>query len=556
MTRSAFRCAIYTRVSSDQGLEQDFNSLQAQREAAEAYIKSQAHEGWRLRRDHYDDGGFSGGSMERPALRQLLADVMAGHIDIVVVYKVDRLTRSLADFAKLVEMFDTHKVSFVSVTQSFNTTSSMGRLTLNVLLSFAQFEREVTGERIRDKIAASKKRGIWMGGVVPLGYKVESRKLIVDQAEAETVRFIFRRYLELQSLPALQRELLDQGIKTRRRALTSGRTIGNVAFTNGPLSHILKNRLYLGEINHKGVSYPSEHEPIIGLEQFEAVQAKLKLNLNRTHLRRANSGALLKGRLFDDRGTLMSPSYTMKKRIRYRYYVSSSVAQGRKDEAGTISRLPAEEVEKPVLNAVRGQMSQKLDIGLLSDADLVSCLDVMATVHAKAIEIRWTEPDVSAAHPNDGVPEHLDASNEAEVANIDLLMGVKDFGSERCCIVPYRPQPHKRRREITLPENASGYVQPIRQNEQQNLIRAIANGKAWLQELINGHDVTPAAIARREGKSERSIRMTLSLAFLDPKLIRLAIDSRLPRGFGARRLMDLPMLWSQQWQALGLPQPD
>ena len=223
MTAQHLRCAIYTRVSSDQGLEQDFNSLDAQREAAEAYIKSQAHEGWRLRRDRYDDGGFSGGSMERPALQRLLADVAERRIDIIVVYKVDRLTRSLADFAKLVEMFDGKGVSFVSVTQSFNTTSSMGRLTLNVLLSFAQFEREVTGERIRDKIAASKKKGIWMGGVVPLGYRVENRKLLVDDREADAVRLIFRLYLELESLPALQRELRDRGVRSRPRTLASGR---------------------------------------------------------------------------------------------------------------------------------------------------------------------------------------------------------------------------------------------------------------------------------------------------------------------------------------------
>ena len=242
------RCAIYTRVSSDQGLEQDFNSLDAQREAAEAYVKSQAHEGWRLHRAHYDDGGYSGGTMERPALKSLLADLALGRIDVVVVYKVDRLTRSLADFAKLVEIFDAAKVSFVSVTQSFNTTTSMGRLTLNVLLSFAQFEREVTGERIRDKIAASKKKGLWMGGVVPLGYKVDARKLLVDEAEATTVRLIFQRYLDLGSLTALRRDLRDRGILTRPRRLASGRTTGGVPLTNGPLSYMLRNRHYLGEI--------------------------------------------------------------------------------------------------------------------------------------------------------------------------------------------------------------------------------------------------------------------------------------------------------------------
>jgi site-specific DNA recombinase len=272
------RCAIYTRVSTDQGLEQEFNSLDAQREAAQAYVKSQAHEGWRLIRDRYDDGGFSGGSMERPALQTLLTDVKQRRIDTIVVYKVDRLTRSLADFAKLVELFDEYGVSFVSVTQSFNTTTSMGRLTLNVLLSFAQFEREVTGERIRDKIAASKKKGMWVGGVVPLGYEVKNKKLIVNDAEAATVRMIFERYLALGSLPALQRELRAQGIVTRKRILSSGKTIGGTPLTNGPLAYMLRNRVYLGEINHRDQSYRGEHPSILDQTLFDAVQAKLDEN--------------------------------------------------------------------------------------------------------------------------------------------------------------------------------------------------------------------------------------------------------------------------------------
>src|SRR5947209_1921259 len=273
------RCAIYTRVSTDQGLEQDFNSLDAQYDASQAYIRSQAHAGWTLLRGKYDDGGFSGGNTERPALQRLLNDVRRGKIDIIVVYKVDRLTRSLGDFAKLVELFDEHKVSFVSVTQSFNTTSSMGRLTLNVLLSFAQFEREVTGERIRDKIAASKKKGLWVGGVVPLGYRVEDKKLVVEESEAEIVKLIFRNYLELGSLPTLQRDLRERGIRTRPRVLSSGRQIGGVPLTIGPLSYIRRNRVYLGEINHQQESYRGEHRAILEPALFEAVQAKLSDNV-------------------------------------------------------------------------------------------------------------------------------------------------------------------------------------------------------------------------------------------------------------------------------------
>ena len=311
------RCAIYTRVSTEHGLEQDFNSLDAQREAAEAYVKSQAHEGWRLIRESFDDGGFSGGSLDRPALQRPLTSIRSGRIDVVVVYKVDRLTRSLADFAKLVELFDAEGVSFVSVTQSFNTTSSMGRLTLNMLLSFAQFEREVTGERIRDKIAASKRRGIWVGGIVPLGYEVRERKLVSKEDEAATVRLIFERYLARGSLPALQRELRERGVVTRLRTLSSGRTIGGVALTNGPLAHLLRNRIYVGDLNHKGASHPGQHEPIIAPALFDAVQEKLTSNRNGHRMQRASSGALLVGRIFDDCGNRMTPSTAKKGGIRY-----------------------------------------------------------------------------------------------------------------------------------------------------------------------------------------------------------------------------------------------
>src|SRR5208283_3411192 len=245
----SLRCAVYTRVSTDHGLEQDFNSLDAQREACAAYVRSQAHEGWVPAHGRYDDGGYSGASLDRPALQALLDAVRQRKVDVIVVYKVDRLTRSLADFAKLVELFDAHGVSFISITQSFNTTTSMGRLTLNMLLSFAQFEREVTGERIRDKIAASKKKGIWVGGVVPLGYRVVDRKLLVDEPEGETVRFIFKRYLDLGSLGALIHDLRRKGILTRVRTLATGRVVGGVAFTRGPLAYLLRNRMYLGEIN-------------------------------------------------------------------------------------------------------------------------------------------------------------------------------------------------------------------------------------------------------------------------------------------------------------------
>jgi DNA invertase Pin-like site-specific DNA recombinase len=344
-------------VSTDQGLEQEFNSLHAQREAAAAYVKSQAHEGWKPLRDHYDDGGYSGGSMERPALQRLLSDIRERRIDIVVVYKVDRLTRSLTDFAKLVELFDAQGVSFVSVTQSFNTTTSMGRLTLNVLLSFAQFEREVAGERIRDKIAASKRKGLWVGGVVPLGYQVRDKKLIVNEEEAGAVRLIFGRYLALGSLPALQRDLRANGVVTRRRTLSSGKVVGGGPLTNGPLAHLLRNRMYLGDINHRGKSYPGEHQPILDQALFDAVQARLDANLRERRAKNERSHALLLGRLFDDRGNRMTPSYAIKKGVRYRYYVSCVLAQGRKSEAGSIARIAASAIETIVRDAVARRAS-------------------------------------------------------------------------------------------------------------------------------------------------------------------------------------------------------
>src|SRR5262249_29021723 len=313
------RCAIYTRVSTESGLDQDFNSLDAQYDAAMAYIRSQAHAGWALIRTRYDDGG----STDRPALQRLLADIKAHNINVVVVYKVDRLTRSLADFAKLVELFDAHGVSFVSVTQQFNTTTSMGRLTLNVLLSFAQFEREVTSERIRDKIGASKRKGLWVGGVVPLGYQARDRKITVIEDEAKTVRHIFRRYLDLGSLNLLLSDLRKTGIKTKLRPLSSGHTIGGIAFTRGSLAALLRNRFYIGDVRYKGETFSGEQPPILDRSQFEAVQSQLDQQRTNYSKVRQQSQSLLMGRIFDEHGNRMTPSYAVKNGVRYRYYIST-----------------------------------------------------------------------------------------------------------------------------------------------------------------------------------------------------------------------------------------
>lgn len=345
---SKLRCAVYTRKSSEEGLEQEFNSLDAQRESCEAYIASQRSEGWIPVRDRYDDGGISGGTLERPALQRLLADIEDGLVDVVVVYKIDRLSRSLMDFAKLVEVFDRNQVTFVSVTQSFNTTTSMGRLTLNVLLSFAQFEREVTAERIRDKFAASRAKGMWMGGCPPLGYDVKARKLIVNDDAAANVRFIFKRFVEIGSGTTLLRELTQRGITTRQ-----GKPI-----TKGFLYRMLNNRAYLGEAVHKGTSYPGEHDAIIDRELWDAVRTILKESPRvRANRSRANTPALLKGLLWGSNGAAFSPSHTRKNGKLYRYYVSQTLLrQGA--GACTMGRISAAEVEGTVVEQLRSVFRQ------------------------------------------------------------------------------------------------------------------------------------------------------------------------------------------------------
>ena len=340
------RCAIYTRKSSEEGLEMEFNSLDAQRDACSAYIASQRSEGWLELAGHYDDGGISGGTLERPALKRLLADIEEDRVDVVVVYKIDRLSRALMDFAKLVEVFDRNDVTFVSVTQSFNTTTSMGRLTLNILLSFAQFEREVIGERIRDKVAASRKRGIWMGGYVPLGYEVKERKLIIKESEAAIVRMIFERFVAVGSATALARALVAEGVRTRRGRLVD----------KGFLYKLLGNRVYIGDAVHKGTAYPGEHKPIVSRELFDRVRATLQVSPRmRASSTRASAPALLRGLLFGPTGCAMSPSHSRKGDKLYRYYVSQSVIK-RGADGCPVSRVPAAEIENAVVNQLRGML--------------------------------------------------------------------------------------------------------------------------------------------------------------------------------------------------------
>src|SRR5262245_33700636 len=345
------RCAIYTRKSSEEGLEQEFNSLAAQREACEAYIRSQQHEGWGMAKTHYDDAGFSGGNLERPALQCLLADVRTGRIDIVVVYKVDRLTRSLADFARLVEIFDGHSVSFVSGTQQFTTTSSMGRLTLNVLLSFAQFEREITGERIRDKIAASKQKGMWMGGNPPLGYRVSERVLVIDPAEAETVRRIFVLYRELGCVRGVKDATDRLGLRTKRRTTANGVERGGAPFSRGHLYRLLSNPIYTGRIAHKGQLYPGQHPALIDEETWTAVRNQLAANAG-AHRRnpQAAEPSLLAGLLVDAQGARLTPSHAVKNGRRYRYYISAALSTATGNDGGQNWRLAAREIEECVIS--------------------------------------------------------------------------------------------------------------------------------------------------------------------------------------------------------------
>jgi site-specific DNA recombinase len=539
-TTKPVRCAIYTRVSTDHGLEQDFNSLDAQRDAAQAYIRSQAHAGWTLIRSRYDDGGYSGGSTERPALQRLLADVRTRKVDVIVVYKVDRLTRSLADFAKLVELFDAHSVSFVSVTQQFNTTTSMGRLTLNVLLSFAQFEREVTSERIRDKIAASKRKGLWVGGMAPLGYETKDRKIVVVEAEAERVRTIFRRYLELGSLNLLMADLREQGIVTKVRSLKSGQTVGGIAFTRGPLAHLLRNRFYIGEVDFKGEILPGEQPAILDRDLFDAVQAKLNGQRTNHTAARAKSESLLIGRIYDDRGSRMSPSHARKQGIRYRYYVSSPLLHGQAERAGSVRRVPAAEIEALVGRAVREHLEDSADT---DDRDLISSRVVRVEIQADqlAVELKTPKQRQSRGRRNASPPDHESSEQDADRTVLHI---------------PWRKTPSKRRREIIVPISAALQdSRPIRAETRAKLVASIARGRRWLDEIVTGTATDVEQIAAREKCSARKVNMTISLAFLAPDLVKAAIEGRLPRGLGVARLCDCPAEWSRQYRILGLPSP-
>ena len=543
-TNPRIRCAIYTRVSTDVGLDQNFNSLDAQYEGATAYIRSQAHAGWAVLRRRYDDGGFSGGSTNRPALQQLLADVRSGRIDIIVVYKVDRLTRSLADFAKLVELFDAHAVSFVSVTQQFNTTTSMGRLTLNVLLSFAQFEREVTSERIRDKIAASKRKGLWVGGVVPLGYQAKDRTITVVESEAKTVRHIYRRYLELGSLNMLLSDLRASGVTTKVRPLATGQTIGGIPFTRGPLAYLLRNRFYIGEVKFKGDILAGGQPAILDRTLFDAVQARLDEQRNNRTTTRSASDSVLMGLIFDDASSPMTPTYALKKGVRYRYYVSSALLQGQKAKAGRVNRVPAEPIERLVSDAVRQRIETTTSANHQDAHPAVDGFDHASNdrqfvrAHLRRVDVR---------------PDHLVVRITAPQSSRSAKQSAGASG-EIVIRVSWTKRPSKIPREIIPAGDPSSRrdSRPIRAETRARLVSAIAQGRRWLDELVTGDVISVQHIAERERCSARQVNTTISLAFLSPSLVQAAVEGRLPRGVGIASLRDASVSWSLQHKMLGL----
>jgi site-specific DNA recombinase len=527
------RCAIYTRVSTEHGLDQEFNSLDAQYEAASAYIKSQAHAGWTLTRSRYDDGGYSGGSTDRPDLQRLLEDIRARKIDVIVVYKVDRLTRSLADFAKLVELFDAHGVSFVSVTQQFNTTTSMGRLTLNVLLSFAQFEREVTSERIRDKIAASKRKGLWVGGTLPLGYEMKDGKIAIVETEAELVRSIFRRYLELGSVNELLRDLKERNIRTRTKQLSTGATRGGIPFGRGALYYVLSNHFYIGEVKYKNEILPGEQPPIMGRSLFEAVRQKSLAQWSHRTLVRNKSDHLLTGFLFDDAGHRMIPTHATKAGVRYRYYASTPVLHGeaRTASAGSVSRIPAADIEDTVVKSLK---------------EYLAANQGKATTSAENLGDRETIAELVT-----GIVVHRDRLViTLKSENADEESGSSDV---RSLTIAWQKPPSRRSRQILLPQNASrSDVRPEQFERRARLVSTIARGRQWLDDVVSGRMTTVAELCAREKCSVRQVNMTISLAFLAPNLVRAAVEGRLPRGVGIERLRDPPTEWSRQFEALGL----
>jgi site-specific DNA recombinase len=568
------RCAIYTRKSSEEGLEQDFNSLQAQREACEAFIASQKHEGWRAIAQTYDDGGFSGGSLNRPALQMLMEEIAAGKIDAVVVYKVDRLTRSLTDFAKIVEVFDRNGVSFVSVTQAFNTTSSMGRLTLNVLLSFAQFEREVTGERIRDKVAASKKKGLWMGGWVPLGYEAAGRTLAINESEAATIRIIYARYLELRSVDALKGELDRLGLKTRVRHGVRDQTKGAKPFARGHLYRILSNPIYAGRIQHKDQIHPGQHPAIIDQPTWDRAQASLAAN---SHARllgaRARNPSLLSGLLFDQSGKRLVATHANRRGRRYRYYLSDAAIKHRRpgrptqdallanSNSGPIWRLPASDVEDAVIRILVAVLRDKHWLADHVPETETSIADRRTAIaHAGDLANKLAKADLVQRRVATLmlVERVVLAPNAITIAlSLRCLFDAEEVSSEKkakaealgdpLAITIERPFTFQRRgAEMHLVIQRDSPPEP---EADPALVKAVGQAHCWWGELTIGRYATVRELAVAHHIDERYVAWILPFAFLCPDLTRRILRGTQPAELTVHRIMkakDFPMQWSRQ----------
>jgi len=510
------RCAIYTRKSSEEGLEQEFNSLDAQREACEAYVASQRHEGWVLLKAQYDDGGISGGHLERPALQRLMADVDEGRVDQIVVYKIDRLTRSLADFAKLVDRLDAAKASFVSVTQSFNTATSMGRLTLNVLLSFAQFEREVTAERIREKIADSKKKGLWMGGYVPLGYEAAGRTLTINAGEGETIRTLFGLYEEHRALNLVAREAERLGLRSKRYVTQSGRDQGGQILSRGHIHKILTNPLYIGRIVHKGVSFEGQHPAIIEIEQWERVQATLteQSGIPRGQRNFGRPTSPLAGKLFNISGERLTPVHTQKAGRRYAYYIS----QGLKTttvpgEKSSEWRLQARALEDRIDATPKKHLRTAILRGLVSDAAPQFISDMICKIDHSDFDTLAAIERVCIGR------DSLEITVDPDRLSKAFGVPIKDPDQDQLTIkTPFT----LRRRGVETKLLLEGDAIPC----DETLLRNIAKGHAFLNMITSGQTVQQ--IAEASNLSARRVQQTLEFAFLSPEATRQIVEGCQP----------------------------
>ena len=563
------RCAIYTRKSSEEGLDQSFNSLDAQREACGAFIASQRQEGWRLLPTRYDDGGYSGGTLERPALKRLLEEVEKSKVDTIVVYKVDRLTRSLADFAKIVELLDARRVSFVSVTQQFNTTTSMGRLTLNVLLSFAQFEREVTGERIRDKIAASKRKGMWMGGTVPLGYDLRDRKLVVNPEEAALVCNLYRLYLELGCVSKLKAHLDREKVRSKVRISTAGNRTGGLSYSRGALYEILRNRHYLGEITHRDQHYPGEHDAIVPRELWDRVQIQLGSDSQgrRTGLR-ANSSSMLVGLLRDAKGNRFTPSHTLKNGKRYRYYVCPP---GRGHASNACSsqapvRVPAHEIERLVLSRLQSFLQCEKDVAdELAPPDEIPAATQELLVAARKLCIEWPSMSPIAVQEfvkqvvkrvtiDHGRVELLLSKSEMRALLLADRFSASQFSDDHLRLT-FETELKRYASEVRLviPPASDGHTagRPV-----PSLLKAIVRAHDWCEKLVTGKVSDIRALANQTGLNERYVSRILECAFLAPDIVDAILAGRQPSGLTVRRLWNkLPLDWVEQRKQLGFATP-